>query len=62
MGTSVICICVCVLLGANNVPVYWIRGLKRQERKWSGAACGNAFIRARACSNVLVQFIMCLCL
>ena len=53
-------------VGCKQCSCLWIRGLKRQERKWSGAACGNAFIRARACSNVLVlvlvQFIMCLCL
>ena len=41
-------------VGCKQCSCLWIRGLKRQERKWSGAACGNAFIRARACSNMLV--------
>ena len=46
-------LCLC-FVGCKQCSCLWIRSLKRQERKWSGAACGNAFIRARACCNVLV--------
>ena len=52
-----LCLCLC-FVECKQCSCLWIRGLKRQERKWSGAACGNAFIRARACSNMLVLVLI----